>query len=148
MNKCMLIIGLIAATSLLGAAAPEKEKVQPQTTCPVMGGNVNKALFAEYGGKRIYVCCKECLETVKNDPVKYIRDLEAGGVTLEKVQANCPVMGGEINKKVFADHNGKRVYFCCPGCIETFKKDPDKYLKKLETGGVVPEPIPPAPDAK
>ena len=48
-----------------------------------------------------------------------------------KPQTTCPVMGGEIDKSVFADHEGKRVYFCCPGCISEFQKDPEKYLKKL-----------------
>jgi YHS domain-containing protein len=31
------------------------------------------------------------------------------------------------------------VYFCCPGCIETFKKDPAKYLKKMQEAGEEPE---------
>jgi YHS domain-containing protein len=52
-----------------------------------------------------------------------------------KPQTTCPVMGVEIDKKVFVDYNGKRVYFCCPGCIETFKKDPAKYLKVLADRG-------------
>jgi YHS domain-containing protein len=52
-----------------------------------------------------------------------------------KPQTTCPVMGGEIDKKVFVDYDGKRVYFCCPGCIETFKKDPAKYLKVIADRG-------------
>jgi YHS domain-containing protein len=56
-----------------------------------------------------------------------------------KPQTTCPVMGGKIDKKVFADYDGKRVYFCCPGCIETFKKDPAKYLKKMQEAGEEPE---------
>ncbi|MBM4038843.1 MAG: YHS domain-containing protein [Planctomycetes bacterium] len=53
-----------------------------------------------------------------------------------KAQTKCPVMGGDINKEVFDDHEGKRVYFCCPDCIEKFKKEPQKYVKKLEDEGV------------
>jgi YHS domain-containing protein len=53
-----------------------------------------------------------------------------------KAQTICPVMGGNINKDVYADHQGKRVYFCCPACIPEFKKTPEKYLKKLEAEGV------------
>jgi YHS domain-containing protein len=59
-------------------------------------------------------------------------------------QTNCPVMGGEINKEVYTDYQGKRVYFCCPGCIPEFKKDPAKYIKKLEDEGVTFEKIPTA----
>jgi YHS domain-containing protein len=52
-------------------------------------------------------------------------------------QTTCPVMGGKINNDIYADYEGKRVYFCCEACISTFKKDPAKYLKKLESDGVV-----------
>jgi len=64
---------------------------------------------------------------------------------VQKVEANqtvCPVMGGEINKEVYADYNGKRVYFCCQDCLSTFKKDPEKYMKKLEDEGVTLENAP------
>ena len=57
-------------------------------------------------------------------------------------QTKCPVMGGDINKEVYADHEGKRVYFCCEACISTFKENPEKYLAKLKEAGVEPEAIP------
>ena len=60
----------------------------------------------------------------------------------ENTQANCPVMGGKINKDIYADYKGKRVYFCCPACIEPFNKDPEKYIKKLQEEGVVLEKAP------
>ena len=50
-------------------------------------------------------------------------------------QAHCPIMGGKISKQVHADHDGKRVYFCCPGCIKKFQADPDKYLRKMAASG-------------
>lgn len=46
-------------------------------------------------------------------------------------QTTCPVMDGEINKELFTEYKGKKVYFCCPGCEGTFKADPEKYLGKL-----------------
>jgi YHS domain-containing protein len=57
-------------------------------------------------------------------------------------QTKCPVMEGKIDKKIHADHKGKRVYFCCSGCFDEFKKDPDKYIKKLEAEGVTLEKSP------
>jgi YHS domain-containing protein len=57
-------------------------------------------------------------------------------------QTTCPVMGGKIVKSVYGDHMGKRVYFCCAGCIGTFNKDPMKYIKQLEDKGVVLEKTP------
>ena len=52
--------------------------------------------------------------------------------TVATGQKTCPVMGGKIDTKVYADHEGRRVYFCCPGCIDKFKKSPAKYLAKLD----------------
>jgi YHS domain-containing protein len=46
-------------------------------------------------------------------------------------QTTCPIMGGAIDKNIFVEYKGKKVYFCCPGCEEQFKKEPEKYIAKL-----------------
>jgi len=58
------------------------------------------------------------------------------------LQATCPVMGGKINKEVYTDYKGERVYFCCEGCVPEFKKDPAQYIKKLKSEGVTLEKVP------
>ncbi|MFC1737446.1 YHS domain-containing protein [Planctomycetota bacterium] len=52
-------------------------------------------------------------------------------VALAIEQKTCPVMGGPIDKAVFTEYKGKKVYFCCPGCDVKFKVDPEKYIVKL-----------------
>jgi len=59
-----------------------------------------------------------------------------------KAQEVCPVMGGKINKTIYSDYKGMRIYHCCPACIDVFKKDPEAYLKKMKDAGVEPEKIP------
>ncbi len=59
-----------------------------------------------------------------------------------KQQVACPVRGGEVNKNIYVDYQGQRIYFCCPGCIDVFKKNPEAYLKKMREQGVVPEKTP------
>ncbi len=60
-----------------------------------------------------------------------------------KAQAICPVMDGNaIDRKIFVDHEGQRIYFCCKGCVAKFKADPAAYLKKLAEAGVKPEATP------
>ncbi|MCM8781036.1 MAG: YHS domain-containing protein [Candidatus Omnitrophica bacterium] len=46
----------------------------------------------------------------------------------------CPVSGEKINEKLKAtyEYEGKIYNFCCSMCIEEFKKDPGKYIKKIE----------------
>ncbi len=57
-------------------------------------------------------------------------------------QTECPIQGGKIDKNLYTDYQGKRIYFCCSGCADDFKKDPDKYLKKMEEQGVTLENAP------
>jgi YHS domain-containing protein len=64
-----------------------------------------------------------------------------------KKQTVCPIMGGPVNSSIYADANGKRVYFCCGGCPATFRKDPAKYIAKLEKDGVTLEKTPAAAPA-
>ena len=72
----------------------------------------------------------------------FIFSLTLTGAAFAKDQVNCPVMGGKINKEIYADHDGKRVYFCCNMCIDTFKKDPAKYIEKMKKDGIDPAAIP------
>ena len=47
-------------------------------------------------------------------------------------QTTCPIMeGNAIDKALFTEYKGKKVYFCCPGCEEKFEAEPDKYIAKL-----------------
>lgn len=57
-------------------------------------------------------------------------------------QTLCPVMGAPINREIFVDYQGQRIYFCCAACIDLFKRHPEKYLQELKKGGVTPERAP------
>jgi YHS domain-containing protein len=50
------------------------------------------------------------------------------------VNKYCAVEGKdhEVDPKVTRTYKGKVVGFCCNDCAETFDKDPDKYMKRLE----------------
>ena len=54
---------------------PVKVVAGEQTTCPVMGGPIDKAIFVEYKGKKVYFCCKDCVEKFQANPEKYIAKL-------------------------------------------------------------------------
>lgn len=45
----------------------------------------------------------------------------------------CPVSGEKVLKSEAAGpykYNNNEYYFCCNGCLEKFKKDPESYLNK------------------
>ena len=68
--------------------------------------------------------------------------LAEGDVEDKKQQTTCPVMGDKIpclilNKSIYLDYEEKRIYFCSMNCLLKFKKDPERYIKKLEGQGVI-----------
>lgn len=45
----------------------------------------------------------------------------------------CPLEPDhEIDPKVTTVYQNKTIGFCCADCIDEFKKDPEKYMKKLK----------------
>jgi len=141
-----LAVALMATLSQAGdtpAAKDTTAKLAPQSTCPVMGGAINRDLYVDHDGKRIYVCCQGCVAEVKKDPAKYIGVLKGRGEDVETVapakalapQKTCPVMNAPIKKKLFVDHQGKRIYVCCGHCRAEVKKDPEKWIAKLAEMG-------------
>lgn len=47
-------------------------------------------------------------------------------------QKTCPIMAGNpIDKNLFTEYKGKKVYFCCPACKPKFEADPEKYIAQL-----------------
>ncbi len=67
----------------------------------------------------------------KHDPNTKQEPNKPAEKTKTAEQTLCPVMGGKINKDIFTEYKGKKVYFCCPACKPKFEKDPEKYVEKL-----------------
>ena len=61
-------------------------------------------------------------------------DAQANVQAVDADNKICPVSGEKIDEKTKAtyEYQGKIYHFCCTSCIEDFKKDPEKYIKKIE----------------
>ncbi len=60
-------------------------------------------------------------------------------------QKYCPIMTGmEINRDLYVDHDGERVYFCCAGCIGAFQADPETHMATLRELHEDPDAVEPA----
>ena len=81
-----MCLALVIMLLTIGYVSAETDvvKLKPQTTCPIMAGKINKGIYTDYEGKRVYFCCKGCIAVFKKDPVKYVKKIEDEGVTLEK----------------------------------------------------------------
>jgi YHS domain-containing protein len=135
---------LFAAGAFLagGRSTDAATAVKLQAACPVTGEQIDKSVYEDHEGKRVYFCCADCKGAFKADPARYIQKMEAEGITVARLQTECPVMGNKIDKAVYVDRGGKRVYFCCPGCESRLT---DKRIAELEAQGIVFESAPVKP---
>ena len=119
---------------------------------PVCGMNVNPATAkytAEHSGKKYYFCCGGCVDKFLAQPQAYAKKAASGLVSLGMPASSGlvslgapkaapaaerdPVCGMNVNPataKHVLEHEGKKYYFCCGGCLGKFKADPQKYLTK------------------
>jgi len=95
-----------------------------------MNGSIKKLSLLLVIGLLVIGCEKK--EDQSTGPVEVKTTTAAGAA-----QTVCPLMGGKINKNIFVDYNGKRVYFCCADCVDGFKKAPAEYIKQMEDKGIV-----------
>ena len=134
-EKCGLNKGSIGCCKALKPAEGEKEIV----LCPKCGEVKGSDKCCKVDAEK----CEKCGLNLGSPGCCKIAPAEKVTKAVEgKPQTMCPVMKGKIDKKHYADYEGKRIYFCCPGCKAPFKKNPEKYIKKLEAEGIVLEDAP------
>jgi YHS domain-containing protein len=138
----MFAILLVAAFTVYAEDAKTESKTEApkelknQTHCPVMGGPIDSTVFTDIQGQRVYHCCAGCQAPLKADPDKFFKKAAADGILFENIQTTCPVSGEELKEETaFTDFEGRRIYFCCEGCVETFGKDAQAFLSKMDKAG-------------
>ena len=102
-------------------AAGEKAAVQ-KWTC-----SMHPEVISDKPGK-----CPKCgMDLV---PLKSEKDVNtmAAAMSADIEQKMCPVLANmPIDKNIWVEYQGKKVYFCCADCKAKFQKEPEKYLSKL-----------------
>jgi hypothetical protein len=75
------VFAAVLATSALAADPSDQKPTQSQTSkqatntvCPVSGdkvGSIGKPVYVEYQGKKLALCCKDCLKDFHRNPAKF-----------------------------------------------------------------------------
>ena len=96
----------------------------------------------------VAACTEETKTTTPATPdtAKAAAATDVAAAPVGNPQTTCPAMGGKIDTSLYVDHDGKRIYVCCAACIDAIKKDPAKYIKKLEDAGVTLAKAPAEPE--
>lgn len=74
-----------AALEIKSKTQEISESAKAQLLCPITGDDIEEALYVDYDGKRIYVCCEGCVKIVRAQPIKYLRQLESEGIKMAEV---------------------------------------------------------------
>lgn len=62
---------------------------------------------------------------------------EAPKLQIPKAQVMDALSGKPINKNVYVDYEGKRIYFCCDDSRQNFNKNPAVFLRRFKEQGVI-----------
>jgi hypothetical protein len=72
-----------------------------------------------------------------SSPLLFAADAKTDTKAKPYTLTTCPVSGeklGEMGKPYVFTHEGREIKLCCKDCLKDFKKDPAKYVKKIEEG--------------
>ncbi len=127
MRKVAVVLFLLtmfaSAVAVKASDGDKKEKAVTNKKCPVMGASVSEKYRTEYKGQYVYFCCQGCISMFEKDPETYIAKLSAEDQEAIKPNAVCPMTKEPIEDHTrFVEYEGRKVYFCCDGCVEMFKK--------------------------
>ncbi|MGB8769811.1 MAG: heavy metal translocating P-type ATPase [Candidatus Korobacteraceae bacterium] len=116
---------------------------------PVCGMAVNPVEArgkAQYGGQTYYFCSPACMHKFVSSPTKYFSTVQnapiaaAAATNLARRFGKDPVCGIDVDASkatASVEYEAKLYHFCCRGCAEKFKDDPEKYLSpNYKTGGM------------
>jgi YHS domain-containing protein len=116
------------------AEAPAKAAAEECTLlCPVSGEPISLGHFTREKGERVYFCCGSCVGKYKASPEKFADKAKAQLAANKPLRAQiaCPVTGGAIDKKVFAEEPMYDLYFSSEDAKKQYAADKGKYAAKL-----------------
>lgn len=78
---------------------------------------------------------KKACET-KVDAKPAAQTAQAAAYPLTTCVVSGDKLGGKMGTPFKYDYQGRELQLCCASCVKTFKKDPAKYLKKLDEAAI------------
>ncbi|MEM7457273.1 MAG: hypothetical protein AAF456_23220 [Planctomycetota bacterium] len=110
---------------------PDHYHVAAQGICPVSGkelGSLGGPIKVQAGEEHIFLCCDGCNGgEINAGHWATVQD------NLARAQAVCPVMEKPVDASMQSTVvNGRRIYVCCPPCIEKINADPESFVGWLD----------------
>ena len=131
------------STEAQPATRPSKGDDYPLEMCPVMGVPIDskgKPVVRQFDGRTVKLCCQRCAKAFEQDKEKYHAKMDEMIIETGKDAyplETCVISGeklGSMGEPVNHVHRpaNRLVRFCCDGCVAAFKKEPAKFLTKID----------------
>lgn len=123
-------------------AGSDRLHAQAQGICPVSGqelGSMGAPVKVQVGEEEhAFLCCQGCVG--KELSAEHWQTIQGN---LAVAQGICPVMGQPVDATMeSAVVNGRKIFVCCPPCIDKIKANPAGYVAMLDgqiaNGGKAP----------
>ncbi len=134
-----------AAHKAVAAANKTPSWYEPYTlgTCPVSGeplGGMGDPVIKKFAGREIRFCCKKCVGKFKQNLEASMKKVDAAIIKDQMryyPMQTCVVSGEALNEDgeesaIDMVYGNRLVRFCCKMCRSDFKKDPAKFIAKLD----------------
>ncbi|MAB81542.1 MAG: hypothetical protein CMJ89_19550 [Planctomycetes bacterium] len=115
----------------------------PLTTCVVSNeglGEMGEPINLVYEGRLVRLCCKGCVKQLKKNPKPALAKVDKAVVKSQMDGypfETCIVSDEPLDaddKPLDYVYGTRLVRLCCKGCVKGFKKDPNKFMDKLDMG--------------
>ena len=139
-----VVLNLILFLVILGNDEKKEEKANDatqkntvtqagnQTVCPITGKKVDPKFSVDYQGGRIKFCSADCEAKFLKDPEAGFKKLEEAKEFVDSLQTECTISGDTLeNYSKILEIPGRKIFFCCNGCIDDFKQNKKKFLEKM-----------------
>ena len=122
MLTVVVLVGLIAVS---GCAKKQETELQGAPSANAPEATAPSGTHMMPGGQMMTDEQMKGMEAKKAEP--------STGAAGE--MASCPVLGTTMSKDKMIpyEYKGKTYYFCCPPCVEKFKKNPEEYINNPAT---------------
>jgi YHS domain-containing protein len=136
MTGCLLSFGCLASCLAQEDAPPsaaDNLQMAVQEICPVSGsrlGSMGPPVKVQIGQQHAWLCCQSCVgKPVSGEHWQTIQS------NLAQAQGTCPIMGKPVDATMESTVvEGRRIFVCCPPCIEKIQADAGTALARVDAG--------------
>ncbi len=123
-----------AAERAAAARAATSAPAEAEPLCPVTGRAIDRQIWTEFRGKKVYFADEAAREKFIASPYDYSDAVKAQWEAMRplRVQVLCPVSGKPVDNAISAEWQGETIYFATPEARRAWEQDPQRYAGKLD----------------